>query len=145
MPITAFVPQASSVVNRTLITSAAYSSSDTTTAFPVDFFSVAGITLAVTSCSGTLDLYVQKLLSDNATYMDIAHFPQFTTSASYSGTGTYALAFVNAGNSIRQATDATLAANTVITTDFGGSWRLKFVIAGASGTSTFGVYGNFNQ
>lgn len=143
MPITVIVPQAPSVINRTLITSTAYTTSDNTTQFPIDFFTSADITVAVTVCSGTLDVYVQKLLPDNSTWMDIAHFAQWTT-AVFTTTGTYSLAFVNGGNTIRQQTDASLAANTVITTNFGSFWRIKFAIGGASGTSTFGVFGNFS-
>jgi len=106
----------------------------------VDFFSSAEITVAAASVVGTLDVYIQKLLGDNATYDDVAHFTQWGA-AVYTTTGTYVLSFVNGGNTINQQKDAGLAAATVNTVNFGSYWRLKWVIG--TGPSTFGIYGNF--
>ena len=142
MALSVAIPQAESVQNWTLVPSAAYTSSDTAGPWLCDFFSSEGITVAVTTCSGTLSVYLQKLLPDNATYSDIAAFSQYTT-AVYTTTGTKTLNFVNGGNTLVTDTDAALAANTVQTVHFGSQQRIKFVIAGTGATVTFGVFGNF--
>ena len=142
MAISVIVPQAPSVAKKELIASSARTSSDNTNDFPVDFFSSAEIVTVVTTCSGTLDVYVQKLLPDNATYSDLVHFAQYTT-AVYTTTGTIIASFLNSGNSLDTSTDAALAADTILTAFFGAHWRIKFVIAGTGATATFGVYGSF--
>ena len=144
MATSVIVPQAASVANQTILASAARTSSDTAGPFPVDFFSSAEICVAVTSCSGTLDVYVQKLLPDNTTYDDIAAFAQWTT-AVFTTTGTYVLSFVNGGNTINQQKASSLTANTVNTVHFGSYWRIAYTIAGTSATVTFGVTGSFRQ
>ncbi len=138
------IPQADSAINQTILAAAARTSSDTAGPWPVDFWSSAEVVVAVTTCSGTLDVYVQKLLSDNATYDDIAHFAQFTT-AVYTTTGTVALSFVNGGNTINVTTDGALAVNTVQTIHFGNSHRIKYVIAGTSATVTFACYASYKR
>lgn len=142
MAISVFVPKSDSAVNQTLIATAARTSSDTTSPFGVDFFSSAGITVVVTTCSGTLNVYVQKLLPDNATYGDVASFTQYTT-AVYTTTGAKTLNFVNGGNAFRTETAAAQTVDTIVTAHFGGSWRINFVIAGTGATVTFGVFGDF--
>ena len=142
MALTVTIPKCDSAINQTLVPTAAYTASDTAGPFPVDFFSSAEITVAVTSCSGSLDVYCQKLLADDTTYDDIEHFAQWTT-GTFTTTGTYVLSFVNGGNTINQQKAAGLAVNTVNTVHFGSKWRIKYVIAGASATVTFGVFGNF--
>ena len=142
MALTVTIPKCDSAINRTLVPSAAYTASDTAGPFPVDFFSSAEITVAVTTCSGNLDVYVQKLLPDNTTYDDIEHFAQWTT-GTFTTTGTYVLSFVNGGNTINQQKAVGLAVNTVNTVHFGSKWRINYVIAGTGATVTFGVFGNF--
>ncbi len=138
------IPQADSAINQPILASAARTSSDTAGPWPVDFWSSAEICVAVTTCSGTLDVYLQKLLPDNTTYDDIAHFAQWST-AVFTTTGTYVLSFVNGGNTLNQQTDAALAANTVRTVHLGNYWRVSYVIAGTSGTSTFAVTASFKR
>lgn len=138
------IPQCESAVNQTILASAARTSSDTAGPWPVDFWSSAEITVAVTTCSGTLDVYVQKLLPDNSTYDDIAHFAQWTT-AVFTTTGTYTLSFVNGGNTLNQQQASALTANTVRTVHFGNYWRIAYTIGGTGGTSTFSVYGSFKK
>ena len=135
------IPQAQSAVNQTILSSAARTSSDTAGPWIVDYYSSAEITVAVTTCSGTLNVYVQKLLADNATYGDIASFSQYTT-ATFTTSGTKTLNFVNGGNTLITETDAALTANTVLTTNFGQKWRVKYVF-GTNGAATFAVYGSF--
>jgi hypothetical protein len=128
---------------QTIYTAQATTASGSAGPFPVDFFSSAGITVGVTVCSGTLDVYVQKLLPDGATYDDIAHFAQWTT-AIFTTTGMYSLSFVNGGNTINQQLDAGLAVNTVKTLHFGSYWRLNWVL-GTNATATFGITGDFRS
>ena len=141
MAISVYVPRADSLSNWTLITSAAYTTSDSTNYFQVDSFSSAGITVVCTTCSGTLDVYVQKLLPDNSSYDDIAVFTY--TSNVFTTSGIRTLSFVNGGNSYHTDTDAALPAGTIVTAHMGARWRIKFAIGGSSGTSTFGVFGDF--
>ena len=136
------IPRCESAIAQTLYASAATTTSGSAGPFPVDFFSSAEITVAVTTCSGTLDVYVQKLLPDGVTYDDIEHFAQWTQGA-FTTTGTYTMSFVNGGNTINQQKAAGLAVNSVLTVHFGAYWRMLWVIAGTGGTSTFGIYGDF--
>ncbi len=144
MATSVVIPQADSAINQTILASAARTSSDTAGPWPVDFWSSAEIMVAVTTCSGTLDVYVQKLLPDDTTYDDIGHFAQWTT-AVFTTTGAYVLSFVNGGNTINVQTDAALAVNTVQTVHFGNRWRVSYVIAGTSATVTFGVFASFKR
>ncbi len=144
MALAVVISQADSAINQTIVPAAAYTSSDTAGPYPVDFWSSCEIQVAVTTCSGTLDVYFQKLLPDNTTYDDIAHFAQWTT-AVFTTTGSYVLSFVNGGNTLNQQKDAGLAANTVNTVHWGNAHRLKFVIAGTSATSTFGVFASYKR
>ncbi len=142
MAVTAVViPQADAATRQTLYTSAATTLSGSLGPFPVDFFASASISVVVTTCSGTLDVYVQKRLADNVTYDDIAHFTQWTTGT----TSTRTLSFVNGGNTLNSQGSGALAANTVLTVHFGGYWQILFAIGGTGGTSTFGVYGDFRS
>jgi hypothetical protein len=136
---TPVIPQAVSVSQAVLVASAAYTVSDTTGIWPVDFFSAGEVSVVCTVGSGTLDVFVQKQLQDGVLFDDIAHFAQITT------TGAQTLSFVNGGNTINAQKDAALAANTVITVAFGSYWRIKTVITGASPTFSFGVFGGFEQ
>ena len=146
MPVNVVVPQASSVSNISLVSSTTALVSYSTTFFPVDFFSSAKVTIAVTSCSGTLDVYLQNMDGDRDfgdTYANnFAHFAQWTT-ATFTTTGTYSLSFVNGGNTFAQTTTIGVAANTVQTVHFGAYWRLSWVVGGSSGESTFAAFGSF--
>ena len=142
MALSVVIPKAETAVNQTIVPAAAYSASDTAGPFPVDFFSSAGITVVVTSCSGTLNVYVQRKLPDDTTYDDIAAFAQWTT-AVFTTTGTYTLSFVDAGNTLNQQKSSALTAGTALATHFGSHWRIAYTIGGSGGTSTFGVYGDF--
>lgn len=139
MAISVYVPQAESVQNWTLIPSAQYLSSDATDWWPCDFFSSEGITVVCTTLSGSLDVYLQKLLPDDSTASDIAHWTQRVT-GTFTTTAAETLNFVNGGNTIVTDTDAALAANTVQTVHFGSQQRIKYVI---TGSASFGVFGTF--
>ena len=144
MPLSVVIPQARSVKNASIVPATAYTASDTAGPFPVDFFSSAEIFVAVTSCSGTLNVYVQKRLPDDTTYGDIAAFSQWAT-AVFTTSGGKTLSFVNGGNTLLTETEAALTANTVNTVHFGSYWRVKYVIAGTNATVTFGVTGSFRE
>lgn len=143
MAVSVFVPQAPSVNQWTILSSSARTSSDTTENWPCDFFSSQEITVACTSCSGTLNVYLQKLLPDGSSYADIASWAQYTTVGAMTTTGNITLSFVNGGNSLTTQTDASLTANTVNTVHFGSRQRMKWVIAGSNATATFGIFGSF--
>lgn len=134
------IPQAAAATGQTIYASAATTTSGSAGPWPVDFWSSAEISVVVSTCSGTLDVYVQKLLPDLATYDDIAHYSQWTTSSS---TVTKTLSFVNGGNTLNTQGSAALSAGTVLTVNFGSQWRVLWAIAGTGATSTFGVYGDF--
>ena len=142
MALNVIIPKCDSAINQTLVPSAAYTASDTAGPWLADFFSSAEITLVVTTCSGTLNLFLQSLQPDDTTYADIAAWPQMTT-AVYTTTGTVRLSFVNGGNTIDVTKDGSLTANSVLTVAFGAKQRVKYTIAGTGATVTFGVFGNF--
>ena len=144
MALNVVIPQAESAINQTIVPAAAYTASDTAGPWPVDYYSSAELTVVVTSCSGTLNVYVQKLLSDNTTYGDIASFSQYTT-AVFTTSGTKTLNFVNGGNLLRTETAAALTADSVLTVHFGNKWRVSSVIAGTGATVTYGVSGSFKK
>jgi hypothetical protein len=144
MALSVVIPQADSAINQTLVPATAYTSSDTAGPWPADFWSSCEITVAVTSCSGTLNVYFQKLLPDDATYDDIVSFAQWTT-ATYTTTGTFVASFVNGGNTINQSEDAAQTANTISTVHWGNRHRLKYVIAGTGATVTFGAYASYKR
>lgn len=133
------IPQAPSINQATITTSGAYTASDTYGPWPVDFWTSAEITTVVTVASGSLDVYLQKLLPDNVLYDDIAHLATFTT------TGAVTISFVNGGNTLNGYTNAGLAANTIQTVAFGSYWRVRTVITGTSPTFNFGIFGNFRS
>ena len=147
MPVNVVIPQSLSTANQTIVSTTTAVSSTSTTWFPIDFFSAAEIKVAVTTCSGTLDVYLQRLVgqsyfTDDLYADNFAHFAQWSTGA-FTTTGTYTLSFVNGGNSINQTSTIGVAANTIQTVNFGSYWRLGWVLGGASPTSTFTIYGSF--
>ena len=144
MALNVVIPQCESAVGQAIVPATAYTASDTAGPWPVDYFSSAEIHVAVTTCSGTLNVYVQKLLPDGSTYDDVASFSQYTT-AVYTTTGSKVLSFVNGGNTLNTQTSAALTANTVQTVHFGNYWRVNWVLAGTGATATFGVYGSFKK
>lgn len=150
MALDVIIPQADSSIKggRTgetaIVPLAAYTASDTAGPWPVDYFSSAEIQVAVTTCSGTLNVYVQKLLPDGSTYDDVASFSQYTT-AVYTTTGNKVLSFVNGGNTLNTQGSAALTANSVLTVHFGNYWRVNWVLAGTGATATFAVYGSFKK
>ena len=145
MAVTAvIIPKGEAATDQTLYAAAATTLSGSLGPFPVDFWSSAEITVVVTTCSGTFDVFLRKRLADESTYENFATFPQWTT-AVFTTTGTYTLSFVNGGNSIVQTTSQGVAANTVNTVQFGGYWQIDYKIGGTGGTTTFGVYGNFRS
>ena len=99
--------------------------------------SQATLYLKVTTVSGTsptLDVYVQKLLPDRATYQDIAHFAQSTT------TGGQVMHMVTGGNKIEAQQTNALAASTVNAVPFGSEWRISMVVAGTSPSFGLSLY-----
>lgn len=126
------------VIDRTLLASTTQTTSDVAAGYlPVQGFTQAVLQLSVTAASGTsptLDLYLQKRLPDGATYTDLAHFTQATT------TGNWYVSMVTGANAAAAAQDAALAAASVASIDFQGAWRLKWVIGGTSPSFTFAVY-----
>lgn len=153
MALSVIIPQADSSIKggRTgetpIVPAAAYTTSDTAGPWPVDFFSSAEIFYAVTSLSGTINVYVQKLLPDDSTYQDIASFPAITTATTtaLTTTGRSVFSFVNGGNSITQPQAAALTTSTTLVVHFGNYWRINYVISGTNASATFGVYGSFKR
>lgn len=138
MATSVVIPQAQSASQVVITTSGLYTAGDTYGPFPVDFFSSAEITVVVSwFTGGSLKVYVQKLLPDNALYDDIAAFATFTT------TGAVTLSFVNGGNTLNSYNTANLTANTVNTVHFGSYWRIQTVLTGTG--MSFGITGNFRQ
>ena len=135
--VTVVIPQALSINQAVIATSATYTTSNTYGPFPVDFFSSAEITTVVTVASGTLSVYLQKLLPDNVLYDDIARLATFTA------TGAVTISFINGGNTLNAYASANLAANTINTVAFGSYWRLNAVLTGASASFSYAIFGNF--
>lgn len=111
--------------------------------FPVDFFSSAEITVAVTSCSGTIAFYLQKLLPNadgvlGTVYDDISCLTSLSSS-----TQTKTLSFVNGGNTLNIQDSQHITANTVQTVHFGAYWRVTWVVGGSGPSHNFGIFGNF--
>jgi len=100
----------------------------------IDGFTSAEIELNVTAASGTLDVYIQKLMPDGA-WTDLIHFTQVSTISKQICT------LISQTSSPYAPTDATLAAGTVKPDHIGNTWRAKWVITGTS--FTFTVLGNF--
>lgn len=146
---TVIIPQGDSSIKggRTgetpIISSAAFTTSGTAGPWPVDFFSSAEIQIAVTTVSGTLAVYVQKLLPDNVTYSDIGTTGTLQ-SAIFTTTGVFVFSFVNGGNSFITSQAAALTTSTVVV-HFGNYWRINYVLAGSGPSSTFGVWGSFKK
>ena len=126
------------VIEQTLLASSTQTASGTAAGhLPVEGFTQAVLQLAVTAASGTtptLDLYLQLRLPDGATYTDLAHFTQATS------TGNWYVSMVTGSNAAAAAQDAALAAGSVASLNFLGNWRLKWVIGGTNPSFTFAVY-----
>jgi hypothetical protein len=131
------IPNASSIFQ--WINAAVVTASDTTADMVgIAVLSQATLYLKVTAASGTsptLDVYVQKKLADAATYQDIAHFTQVTTSP----TGRV-MSLVTGGNKEEIQQTNTLAAATVNAVAFGGIWRISAVVAGTTPSFTFSLW-----
>lgn len=135
------IPKCDAATSQTILSTAngtAVTLSGTAGPFPVDFFSSAEITTAVTSCSGTLAFYIQKLLPDGVSWDDIACITSLTSSAQVK-----TLSFVNGGNTLNILTNQSLTANTVLTVNFGSYWRIAWVVGGTGPSHNFGIFGDF--
>jgi hypothetical protein len=107
----------------------------------VDRFTSVELFLTVTATSGTtptLDLYVQKLCADGATWTDLVHFGQFTT---VSATQTASL--ISQVAAPYATTDASLS--TLKTDHIGNTWRIKYVTGGTTPVYTFQLWANFYE
>jgi len=136
------VPQAPTAIAQVILSSTngtGITASGSAGPFPVDFFSSAAITIAVTSCSGTIAFYLQKLMPDGVNYDDISCITSLTNS-----TETKTLSFVNGGNTLNLRSNLGLAANTVLTVNFGAYWRVAWV-SGAASVNSFAIWGDFFQ
>ena len=91
-------------------------------------------TSAPAGTSPTFDLFLQKKLPDAATYQDIAHFTQLTT------TGARVIHMVTGGNKEEVQQTETLAAATINAVPFGSIWRLSAVVGGTSPSFTVSVW-----
>lgn len=107
----------------------------------VSRFSAATFHLAISAASGTsptLNVYIQKLLPDDSTWMDIGSFTQATDAD-----GDRLMTIVSAGNSEVAITDGTLSANSTVTTTLGEELAVKWVIGGTNPAFIFAVYADF--
>jgi hypothetical protein len=107
----------------------------------VDRFTSVELFLTVTATSGTtptLDLYVQKLCADGATWTDLVHFGQFTTSSV-----TQTCSLISQVAVPYATTDGTLG--TVKTDHIGNTWRIKYVTGGTTPVYTFQLFGSFYE
>lgn len=108
----------------------------------VDSYTMADVFLTVGTVSGTtptLNMYLQKLSPDGATWQDIASCTQVTSS-----TQKQSFTPISASQVPFAPTDATLTQTTMKLAAMGSTWRLKWVIGGTS--PSFGavaVWGNF--
>lgn len=125
----------------TLLASAARTSTGSGDTIPgIDNYTSADILTDVTAASGTsptLDIYIQKLLSDNSTWQDVIHFAQITS------TGKQIASIVASGNSVAAVQTAALTVNSIKTTLLGKTWRVHYVIGGTNPSFTFAVTGDF--
>jgi hypothetical protein len=106
----------------------------------VDTFSAATFQLNVTAVTGTsptMNVYIQKLLPDQATWTDLVSFAQVT------GAIDKVFEVVGQGNSTYTATDATLTAGTSQTAILGSTHRVKVVIGGTNPSFTFTLDGQY--
>lgn len=107
----------------------------------VERFTSADIALIVSAASGTsptLDVYIQKLLADSATWVDLVHFTQATAAA------TRWVSVVGSAMTADVAVqDAALTVATVRTSLLGSTWRCKYVIGGTNPSFTFQVAVDF--
>lgn len=103
----------------------------------VEAFTSATILLDCTVATGTsptLDVYIQKLLPDAATWVDLVHFTQVTSA-------TKRWIDLVAGNMTGDiaVSDAALTVATALVSLLGSVWRCKYVIAGTNPSFTFSV------
>ena len=118
----------------TLTTSTTYSND-----IPLDRFSAADVYVAVSTLSGTLNVYVQKMrpglnpgidtpsLTD---WVDIISFTQM------SGAAERMASIVTAGNAEFAVQRGALTAGTIRTTALGRHWRVRCDLAGAGSGAT---------
>lgn len=108
----------------------------------VDDYSIADVYLTVgtvTGTSPTLNMYLQKLSPDNATWQDIASCTQVTSS-----TQKQSFTVISANQVPFTPKDATLTQTTMQLAAMGGIWRLKWVIAGTNPSfGSVAVWANF--
>lgn len=126
-----------------ITTSAAATTTITGTLPGVDRFTSVELFLTVTATSGTnptLDVYVQKLCADNATYTDLVHFGQFTNA-----NATQTCSLISQLAAPYATTDATLGAGLVKADHIGNTWRIKYVTSGTSPVYTFQLSANFYE
>lgn len=134
-----------SATNQTLIASSTVGASATATGYlgGLDRFTSAELLLSVTAASGTLptfNLYIQKLLADNATYTDLISFPQIIT------TGKSAVTVISQVAAPYTPATNTLAAGSVLAAHMGSIWQVQWVIGGSGSPSfTFALFGNFYE
>lgn len=98
-------------------------------------FTVSGVP---TGGSPTLDVYLQHSGDQGATWRDLAHPSQWTTTTStvFCGVSGY----LTGGVTFLATSDAALAANTVVQGPYGDYLRIKYVCtAGNSGAYTLSV------
>lgn len=136
------LPNAPYVVDFTLIPLAAYSPSDLTVVtapFGVGGFSSAEITVSAASPGGTMQVYVQRRLSDGVTWDSIWRAADITVNQ-FGAIRT--LNFVHGGN-LENSNSQSIAANTIISCTMGGYWRI--FVGLSAGPATFQVTGTFWQ
>lgn len=80
----------------------------------------------VTGTSPTLNVYIQTLMPDNATWTDLVSFTQITSS-----NASITASVISAEIAPYATTDATLAAG-VKATHMGAKWRVKLVVGGTN-------------
>jgi len=135
---TLILPQANASSIFQWVNAAVVTTTDTTAGMVgIAALSQATLYLKVTAASGTsptFDLFLQKLLPDGATWQDIAHFTQATSTANR------VIHMVTGGNKEEAQQVNTLAAATVNAVPFGSTWRLSALIAGTSPSFTFSLW-----
>ena len=135
---TLIVPNVNSSSIFQWVNAAVITATDTTAdMIGVSTLSQATLFLKVTAPAGTsptLDIFLQKKLPDAATYQDIAHFTQLTT------TGSRVMSLITGGNKEEAQQTNTLAAATVNAVAFGSIWRLSALVAGTSPSFTVSVW-----
>lgn len=109
----------------------------------VGAFSNAWVTLITSAHSGTsptLNVYLQQMLPNQATWQDIGSFTQVTVTDSK-----WVMQVTNGGSATQVTQDAGLSAGTMIQVPFMEQWRLKWVIAGTNPSYTFAAFAEFKK